>query len=105
MAVTDEQLDEVVRRIVDAAHPVRIVLFGSTARGDAGPSSDVDVMVVVPDGTHRLDTAQYVYRKLHGLKVDVDVVIATESDLAKYRDSPGLIYRDAVRDGRTLYAA
>ncbi|MDO8586750.1 MAG: nucleotidyltransferase domain-containing protein [Armatimonadota bacterium] len=105
MSASDEQLQEVVRRIVEAAHPIRIILFGSTARGEAGPVSDVDVLVVVPDGTHRLDTAENVYLNLHGFRVDVDVVVATESDIAKYKDSPGLVYREAVREGRTLYAA
>jgi uncharacterized protein len=105
MSVKDDQLEELVRRIVEAAHPLRIILFGSTARGEAGPTSDVDVLVVVPDGTHRLDTAENVYVNLHGFRIDVDVVIATEGDIAKYKDSPGLVYREAIRDGRTLYAA
>ena len=38
-----------VRRLVDAYHPERVYLFGSVARGDAGPDSDYDLMVVVPD--------------------------------------------------------
>jgi len=105
MPISDELLEELVRRIVEVAHPLRIILFGSSARGDAGPESDVDVLVVVPDGTNRLHTSQDVYVGLHGLRVAVDVVVATENDLVKYRNSPGLVYREALRDGRTLYAA
>ena len=45
-------LDDLVRRIVEVAHPRQIILFGSAARGDMGPQSDIDVLVVVPDGTH-----------------------------------------------------
>jgi predicted nucleotidyltransferase len=103
--ISEEQLNEIVRRVVDAAHPLRIVLFGSTARGEGGPESDVDVLVVMPDGAHRLNTAQAVYRNLAGVKVGVDVVVATETDMTDYKDSPGLIYREALRDGRVLYAA
>ena len=44
-------LDDLVRRIVEVAHPRQIILFGSAARGDMGPQSDIDVLVVVPDGT------------------------------------------------------
>ncbi|MDO8682276.1 MAG: nucleotidyltransferase domain-containing protein [Armatimonadota bacterium] len=105
MTKPDDQLEEIVRRIVEAAHPLRIILFGSSARGDAGPESDVDVLVVMPDGTNRLHTSQDVYEGLHGLRVAVDVVVATEIDLVKYKNSPGLVYREALRDGRTLYAA
>lgn len=103
--LSDEQLRQVVIRIVQAVHPVRVVLFGSAARGEAGPQSDVDVLVVMPDGAHRLNTAQAVYRNLAGIKVAVDVVVATEGDMSDYKDSPGLVYREALKDGRVLYAA
>ena len=105
ITTSDEQLRELVARIVMAVHPLRVVLFGSAARGEAGPESDVDVLVVMPDGAHRLNTAQAVYRNLAGVKVAVDVVVATEGDMSDYKDSPGLIYREALRDGRVLYAA
>lgn len=103
--LSDEQLRELVARIVTAVHPLRVVLFGSAARGEALPDSDVDVLVVMPDGAHRLNTAQAVYRNLAGIKVAVDVVVATEADMRDYKDSPGLVYREALRDGRVLYAA
>jgi predicted nucleotidyltransferase len=45
-------LDGLVRRIVQAVHPLRIILFGSAARGQMGPHSDLDVLVVMPDGIH-----------------------------------------------------
>jgi predicted nucleotidyltransferase len=105
MKSDDEQLYEIVRRIVEAVHPLRVILFGSTARGEAGPQSDFDMLIVVPDGTHRFETTQAVYRHLRGLRVGVDVVVATESDVREYGNSPVLIYREALRDGRELYAA
>lgn len=103
--VTDEHLDEIVRRIVEAAHPLRIILFGSTARGEAKTESDVDILVVVPDGVHRLETAQSIYRNLIGITIGIDVVVATEADLENYKDAPGLVYREALREGKMLYAA
>ena len=105
VTVTSEHVDELVRRIVETVHPLRIILFGSAARGDVGPHSDLDVMVVMPDGTHRRRTAQRIYRGLPGIGVPVDVVVATETDLEKYRDTIGLIYRTILREGRELYAA
>jgi len=102
---SDEQLHEIVQRIVEAVHPLRVILFGSTARGEAGPQSDLDILIVVPDGTHRFNTTQAVYQCLRGLRVAVDVVVATESDVREYGNSPVLIYREALRDGRELYAA
>lgn len=55
-------INVVVRRIVDASRPLRIILFGSAARGDARPWSDIDLLVVMPNGTHRRATAQRLYR-------------------------------------------
>jgi predicted nucleotidyltransferase len=98
-------LDELVRRIVDAVHPLRIVLFGSAARGQMGPNSDLDLLVIVPDGTHRRNTMALLHERRYGLGVPKDIVVATESDIRQYSDSPGLIYRSALRDGMDLYRA
>ncbi len=99
------QLEELVRRIVDTAHPLRILLFGSAARGEMGPDSDVDVLVVVPEGTHRRHTAMALHQSFYGLGIAVDAIVATPEDLDKYRDTVGFVYRDALRDGEELYAA
>lgn len=105
MFASEEKMNELIKRIVDTAHPLRIVLFGSAARGEATTDSDIDVLVVVPDGTHRRKTAQQIYLHLIGFGIAVDVVVATPSDLQKYGNSPGLIYREIMKEGIELYAA
>jgi len=105
MQPSQEQLDDLIERVITAVHPLRILLFGSTARGEAGRFSDVDLLVIVADGSHRRKTAQCIYRHLLGFAIPVDIVVATPSDIEKYKDSPGLIYREALREGRELYAA
>ena len=105
MQITQEQTDDLVARIVEVAHPIRIILFGSAARSEAGRYSDIDVLVVVPEGMHRRRTAQLIYRRLLGFGLPVDVVVATRADMERYSDSPGLVYREALKDGRELYAA
>jgi len=104
MNVNDEKLFEIVRRIVEAIHPLRVILFGSTARGEARPESDIDMLIVVRDGMHRFETTKRIYRHLRGLHMAIDVVVATESDVREYGSSPVLIYREALREGRELYA-
>lgn len=104
-AVDQSVIDELVRRIVDAVHPLRIILFGSAARGEMGPHSDLDVMVVMPEGVDRLHTAMFIHRSLGDLKAPVDVLVASEADLERYRDTKGLIYRNVVHEGRAIYAA
>jgi len=105
MQPTSEQLHELVDRIVATVHPLRIILYGSAARGEMGPDSDIDVLVVMPDGTHRRHTAETLHRQFFGIPYGIDVIVATPTDLEKYRQSIGLIYRTILEEGRELYAA
>ena len=98
-----EVIDELIRRIVEAVHPLRIVLFGSAARGEMGRHSDLDVLVVMPDGTHRRRTAQEIYRRMWGLGFAKDIVVVTESDIREHGSNPYLIIKNALEEGRELY--
>ena len=100
-----DRLDELVRRIVEAVHPLRIILFGSAARGEMGTDSDLDVLVVMPDGTHRRQTAQYLHTRMFGLGAPVDILVATPQDLERHRENIGLIYRTILLEGRMIYGA
>jgi predicted nucleotidyltransferase len=99
------KLNELVQRIVDAVHPLKIILFGSAARGEMGPESDVDVLVVMPDGTNRRHTSQYLHTQMLGIGMPVDILVATDNDLERFRDNIGLVYRTVLTEGRDLYAA
>jgi len=104
---TPEQhlIDELVKRMVEAVRPLRIILFGSAARGEMGPDSDIDLLVVMPEGIHRRRTAQIIYRNLRGLGFAKDVVVVTESDIEKYGENPSLIIYPALKQGKELYHA
>lgn len=93
-----------VARIVNVAHPIRIILFGSAGRGEMGPDSDIDVMVVMPDGTHRLNATRELYKQLSGFGFPVDIVIATPRILEQHKNNIGLIYRTVLAEGREIYA-
>jgi uncharacterized protein len=98
-------INDLVRRIVDAVHPLRIILFGSATRGERGADSDLDVLIVMPEGIHRRHTAQDVHQRLFGFPVPVDVLVATPGDLEKHKDNIGLIYYRILREGKEIYAA
>jgi uncharacterized protein len=97
-------LDEIIRRIVEVAHPEKIILFGSAARGEMGPNSDVDLLVIKA-GAHRLDLVGQIYMKLHGVGEAVDVIVVTPEDVERYRDSHALVIAPALREGKVVYAA
>ena len=62
-----------------------------------GPDSDIDVLVVMPDGVHRRQTAQLLYRQIRGLGVPFDILVATPDDLERHKDNIGLIYQSILR--------
>ncbi|HJT24299.1 MAG TPA: nucleotidyltransferase domain-containing protein [bacterium] len=98
-------LKQLTQAIVDLVHPKRIILFGSAARGDMGKHSDLDVMVVMPDGIHRRDTAGELYKELWDLGHSKDIVVVTESDLVQYGSNPYMVIYHALKEGRELYRA
>ena len=98
-------LEQVVKRTVEAIHPLRIILFGSAARDAMGPDSDLDLLVVVPDGVHRRRAAQTIYTSLNGLGFAKDIVVVTESDIRQHGNNPSLIIYLALTEGKELYHA
>lgn len=100
-----QEIDLLVQRIVDIVHPLRVILFGSAARGGMHPDSDIDVLVVMPESIHRRRIAQLLYRQIKGLKVSFDILVATPGGLEKHKNNIGLIYRDILQEGKEIYAA
>lgn len=98
-------VDRLIQSVISSVQPLKIILFGSAARGEMGRDSDLDVLVVMPKGTHRRKTAQRLYRQMSGLGVPFDIVVATSEDLELYKDNPGLIYGTIMSEGVEVYAA
>src|SRR5204863_8508718 len=97
-------LADVVVRIVEAANPEKIVMFGSAARGTMGPDSDLDLLVIKGGkfNRHRVTTA--IYRNLNGA-IGVDVVVVTPEEVERYRDTHCLVICPAMREGKVVYEA
>ena len=104
-APSSDVLDAIIRRIVDVAQPDRIILFGSAARGEMGPDSDIDLLVVKSGVPHRGHLAEKIYVSLIGVPASVDVIVVTPEDLRRFRDKVGTVIRPALRDGREVYVA
>ena len=106
MSRPDPQLlDEIVIRVTEAVHPVRVILFGSAARGNMGPNADLDLLVIMPDGTHRREASRAIFRALRGLGMPKDIIVATERDIRQYGDNPSLVLKPALEEGKELYRA
>lgn len=104
--VGEEVLRQIVQRIVEVAAPKKIILFGSAARGEMGPDSDIDLLVVT-ETDHPRETAQRIRQRLLGVPPGVpkDVIVVTPDHLERHKDTIGFIFRPALREGRILHVA
>lgn len=106
--VTQKMLNEIIQRIVEVAQPDKIVLFGSSARGEMGPHSDLDLLVIKKGEFHRGRLTEKIYRGLMNLtSVDrgVDIVVVTADDVEKHKHNPALVICPALEDGKIIYVA
>jgi predicted nucleotidyltransferase len=102
-ALSEEKLQEIIRRIVRVAHPEKIILFGSAARGEMGPNSDVDLLVIKRGEYHQGHLTGDIYMNLHGVGQAVDVILVTPEQVERYRDTNCLVIAPALRQGREVY--
>ena len=102
--VTAEILEEAVRRILAAGSPLKIVLFGSRARGEAGPGSDLDLLIVEESHLPRYKRAAHYLRALVGVFPAKDVVVWTPQEIEAWSRVPNAFVTTALREGKTLYA-
>jgi predicted nucleotidyltransferase len=102
----DRLLGTVVERLVTLYRPERIYLFGSVARGEAGPDSDYDLMIVVPDSTPQpLRDPGLAYRALWRLGAAIDPLIWTRTQFDSRLHLRASLPSTVLREGRLLYAA
>jgi uncharacterized protein len=98
-------LEDIIQRIVAVAQPERIILFGSAARGEMGPHSDVDVLVVKGGDYNPSQVVSDIYMSLYGVRQAVDVLVVTPEQLEQYRDRHCLVIAPALREGKEVYHA
>jgi len=102
---TTQQLIQVmVQRLVKQFDPEQIILFGSQARGAAGPDSDVDLLVVAPVPFAQKRKRQVEMRvALHDVRVPKDIILVTPEEVEQDRHIVGTLIYPALREGKVLY--
>lgn len=98
-----ELLDEIVRRIVVSAHPEKVILFGSRARGDARNDSDVDLLVIAQSSEPRYRRSVPLYSMLSDILIAMDILVYTPEEVADWSGVRQAFVTTAIREGKLLY--
>lgn len=105
LAVTDDLLAEVVRRIVQAVHPEQIILFGSYAYGEPGEDSDVDLLVIMESNLPAAQRALAVCRQLRPRPFPMDILVKTPAEVEAALAKGDPFLSTVMHAGRVLYAS
>ncbi len=100
----DTDIQRMVERIAKRFHPERVILFGSHSRGQGGPDSDVDLLVVMQFSGSKREKQLEIRLALRDFRVPKDIIVTTPEEFAWRKEIPGTIERPAVREGKVLYA-
>jgi predicted nucleotidyltransferase len=98
-------IQDLVRLVVEIASPRKIVLFGSRARGDCRPDSDIDLLIIKESDLPRPQRAIPIYSALARLPLEVDanVMVYTPQEVDDWSEVRGALVTTALREGRVLY--
>ncbi len=100
-----EMIATATKTIVERANPLRIILFGSRARGEARQDSDLDLLIILPDGSSSSEVRKSIGRALISPFASFDLIVYTESEFGKKRLEGWSIFDEIERDGNVIYAA
>lgn len=100
---TEAAIRTMVDRIVQQFRPLRVILFGSHARGSAVAGSDVDLLVVLREAPDKRRITVEIRRALGDLLVSKDIVVTTPDEISRRGDLVGSVLRPALREGKVLY--
>ena len=101
----NQDLETLRAQIISLVKPLKIILFGSRSRGTASDKSDYDLLILMPEGTNKRETAQFLYKSIENVKTPYDFIVATPLTLEKFSNIRHIVYFHALKDGKEIYVA
>jgi predicted nucleotidyltransferase len=103
--ISENTIQQAVARLVAAANPSKVILFGSYARGDATEDSDLDLMVIEREVQNAGEEMIRLHKAVGNVGVGVDVLVYSDGEASRRSQVPGTLLYWAFREGKVLYDA
>jgi len=103
--ISEQTIQQAVARLVAAANPSKVILFGSYARGDATEDSDLDLMVIEPEVVNQFDEMVRLRNVMGDMQVGVDLLVYSDREAFRRSQVPGTLLYWAFKEGRVMYDA
>jgi len=101
--INQSVLDEVTRRLVSALDPDKVILFGSRARGDERPDSDIDLLIIRASDEPKHQRIIRAFRALRGMGVPKDILWVTPEEMDDWREIGNHVVNRGLKEGKVLY--
>ena len=103
--ISEKTIQQAVARLVAAANPSKVILFGSYARGDATENSDLDLMVIEREVSNKFDEMVRLRNVMGDMDIGVDLLVYSDLEASRRSQVPGTVLYRAYKEGRVLYDA
>ena len=103
--ITQRQIAEITKKIVEYFQPEKIILFGSYAYGKPSRDSDLDLLIIKDSELPAYQQNRKIRKLLTGFKTPVDIIVKTPYEFELYKDIVGTIVYPAYKFGKVLYDA
>ncbi|MBN1292816.1 MAG: nucleotidyltransferase domain-containing protein [Candidatus Latescibacteria bacterium] len=102
--ITPQKVETAVKKIIEVSNPKKVILFGSYVTGYMDSNSDLDILVVTENYVKNPHSESVRIRQaLRGIMMSLDIIVLQEEQLQKFAQTPGLIYREAIKKGKVVY--
>ena len=101
--INEKLVQTMADRIVDRFTPQKVIIFGSWARGETVPDSDLDFLVVMPYQGSKRDCQVSIRRELKDFGIPKDIIVLSPDEFQQKGDLNGSIYKTAITEGKVLY--
>lgn len=101
--MADQELEEIVARIIEVYQPEKIILFGSYANGTAKESSDLDLLLVKQTNETPVDRATMIRKSLRSFLFPMDILVYTPEEIEHFKETKYSFVSQVLKSGKIIY--